>query len=147
MKSRLANTLLLSIAAAFTLVAPTAHAQQPSRVEALQQQKREAWEKQQKELHEYFKEYLPDVQSSVTGYFNTLNIRSDQMKKGLTIPWVSTNTKTNWTGNPIYLSTHGFAVATGTTSATNKCPEFKVVAFSSPGKLTHRTEAVYGICP
>lgn len=133
MNSRLTTGLILTLAASFFAAAPsyaqTAQAQAQAHTETA------------------MKPYLPDVQRSISGYFNTLNIRADQVKEGLTIPWVSTNKETNWAGYPSYAFTHGFSVATGKISPVNKCPEFKVIALNHVVKDTSRVELNFGICP
>lgn len=90
--------------------------------------------------------YLGDVQKSVSGYFNTMNIKKDQAKEGLTVPWVSMTQQKGWLGVSPPPVSSGFAVATGKTGA-NGCPVFKVVAFSLGLGTTNRTDATLAICP
>ena len=92
------------------------------------------------------KNYIGDVQKSVSAYFNTLNIKSSQVKEGLTIPWVNTAVHDGWFGYKATPAVNGFAVASGKTGA-NGCPIFKVIAFDHDIRDTQRVEANFTICP
>ncbi|TAL27710.1 MAG: hypothetical protein EPN97_16580 [Alphaproteobacteria bacterium] len=93
--------------------------------------------------------YLKDAHKAISGYFNTLGLKREQVKEGLTIPWVATTMRHTWINGDFMPVTHGFALATDKT-ASNGCPVFKIIAFDSGfsgGKYTSRYEANFGICP
>ena len=90
--------------------------------------------------------YLPDAQKAISAYFNTLGLKPEQIKEGLTIPWVSMTPRKGWFNREFVHTANGFAVATGKT-ASNGCPEFQIVAFNNNTRETYRSDAKFGICP
>ena len=93
----------------------------------------------------YWQRVRPDIQQSVTGYFNTLNIDKSQVKQGLTIPFVTREPLDYSMGSAV---AYGWAVANSRTAA-NNCPEFEVTVLTAPNMHVGMPYKKFsrGICP
>lgn len=96
-----------------------------------------------------------NVQRSVSGFFNTLSLKKENTKAGLTILWTSSHSvPTHQSGGSTQLQRafdHGYAVATGKFSSQG-CPEFEVTVFQKSSgthgdRIAKRGDVLRAICP
>ena len=105
------------------------------------------------ETTEAINKNMPYVQASISGFFNTLNVKKEQTKQGLTIDWTSSTSQQLGPGINVWVPAYDFghAVATGKFNAQG-CPEFDVSVMKRLGNQLHATPArklslTRAICP